>query len=68
MEEATSYGAGSRGANGRLWVWLWLHLPGFQNWEAELLEISDMGFCEYFLRLVRAALHPRRGFDFTCFR
>ena len=38
MEEATSNG----GANGQQLVWLWLKLPGFQNWEAEFPEISDM--------------------------
>ena len=41
----------------------WLQLPGFQNRETKLPEVSNMGVFERFLS--SAALHPREGFDFT---
>ena len=44
MEKVTSNGVGSAGATGKPWVWLWLQLSGFQNWETKLPEVSDMGF------------------------
>ena len=42
MEEAIFNGVGTGGANEQPSVWLWLKLPGFQNWKAELPEISGM--------------------------
>ena len=62
LKRVTSNEVGSGGANGKLRLWL----PGFQNSEAELPNISDSGFCpRVFLKVASAALLPRECIDLT---